>query len=176
MKSPSLWPVRVAAVCADSSQFSLLTNSSRPRIAGLAEQTPSKGGSSLRHYKPRDPPRAAAVATQPAEYDDETEDSTFAGNLTVRSVAAGRSFHYGGRRGNPGDATFLTECSFDGVRDRLVEIITDVHPYVAYWEELRELNLEGRLAGSVARLKEFLPKLVEVNLYVLANFWCRSCR
>lgn len=86
--------------------------------------------------------------------------------MTARSIGAGRSFHYGGKRGAPGDATFLTECSFDGVRDRLVEIITDVHPYVAYWEDLRELNLEGRLAGSVARLKEFLPKLVEVNLCV----------
>jgi len=80
--------------------------------------------------------------------------------------AGGKSFHYGngGRRGNPGDATFLTEWSFGATRDRLVEIITDVHPFVVNWEEMTEIDLEGKGAGSVARLKEFLPKLVEVNL------------
>ena len=45
-----------------------------------------------------------------------------------------------------------------------MEIITDVHPFVVNWEEMTEIDLEGKGAGSVARLKEFLPKLVEVNL------------
>jgi protein NUD1 len=81
------------------------------------------------------------------------------------SMSGARSFHYSGRRRVPaGEQTFLTEHSFGVTRDRLVELITDVHPFVAHWEDLTKLSLEGRGCGSVARLKEFLPQLIEVNL------------
>lgn len=46
----------------------------------------------------------------------------------------------------------------------MVEIITDVYPFVPYWDEMTVINLEGKQAGSVARMKEFLPKLIEANL------------
>jgi hypothetical protein len=89
--------------------------------------------------------------------------------LQDRSLAqangGARSFHYSGRRPlNPGDATFLTECSFGVARDHLVELITSVHPFVVNWEEMETVDLEGKRAGSVARLKEFLPRLREANL------------
>ncbi|CDZ96542.1 Protein phosphatase 1, regulatory subunit, and related proteins [Phaffia rhodozyma] len=86
-------------------------------------------------------------------------------DLTRLSLApTSRSFHYNGRKNKPGDATFLTECSFGATRDRLVEIITDVHSFVSHWDEMTSIDIEGKQAGSVARMKEFLPKLLEANL------------
>jgi hypothetical protein len=67
-------------------------------------------------------------------------------------------------RRNNGDATFLTECSFAVSHDKLVEIITEVQPFEPYWEDLTTIDLSRRGATSVARLKEFLPKLDRVNL------------
>jgi len=58
----------------------------------------------------------------------------------------------------------LTECSFAVSHDKLVEIITEVQPFEPYWEDLTAIDLSKRGATSVARLKEFLPKLDEVNL------------
>ncbi|THH11660.1 hypothetical protein EW145_g491 [Phellinidium pouzarii] len=57
------------------------------------------------------------------------------------------------------NATFLTECSFGVAHDRLVEVITDVQPFEPYWDSLGSVDLSSRKLDSVARLKEFLPKL-----------------
>ncbi|GAA5960591.1 hypothetical protein JCM3765_005867 [Sporobolomyces pararoseus] len=62
------------------------------------------------------------------------------------------------------NATFLTECSFGVSHDRLLQFITDVEPFEPDWEGLRSIDLSGKKAESVVRLKEFLPKLDEVNL------------
>ena len=62
------------------------------------------------------------------------------------------------------NATFLTECSFGVAHDRLVEVLTDVQPFEPHWEELRSIDLSGRRIDSVARLKEFLPKLDSLKL------------
>lgn len=62
--------------------------------------------------------------------------------------------------------TYLTECSFGVSHDKLVQIITDIHPYVPYWEKLEEIDLTGKGVESVARLKELLPYLDKVHLYV----------
>ncbi|KAH8114676.1 hypothetical protein DFH11DRAFT_1726686 [Phellopilus nigrolimitatus] len=62
------------------------------------------------------------------------------------------------------NATFLTECSFGVAHDRLVQVITDVQPYEPYWDSLNSVDLSGRKLDSVARLKEFLPKLDSLNL------------
>lgn len=71
------------------------------------------------------------------------------------------------------NATFLTECSFGVAHDRLVEVITDVQPFEPYWDSLSAMNLAGKKLDSVARLKEFLPKLDSLNLcvavYLLSN-------
>lgn len=65
---------------------------------------------------------------------------------------------------NRNNATFLTEASFGVAHDRLVEVITDVQPFEPYWEELKAINLSGKHIESVARLKEFLPKLDALSL------------
>ncbi|EPQ54712.1 L domain-like protein [Gloeophyllum trabeum ATCC 11539] len=57
------------------------------------------------------------------------------------------------------NATFLTECSFGVAHDRLVQVITDVQPFEPYWEELSVIDLSRKNLDSVARLKEFLPRL-----------------
>ncbi|KAL5482659.1 NUD1 [Sanghuangporus weigelae] len=62
------------------------------------------------------------------------------------------------------NATFLTECSFGVAHDRLVEVITDVQPFEPYWDSLTALDLSSKRLDSVARLKEFLPKLDSLSL------------
>lgn len=63
-----------------------------------------------------------------------------------------------------GDATFLTECSFGVAHDKLLQAITDVQPFEPHWEELAAIDLSGKVLDSVARLKEFMPKLEELAL------------
>ncbi|GAA5977618.1 hypothetical protein JCM10908_005039 [Rhodotorula pacifica] len=67
-------------------------------------------------------------------------------------------------RSQNGNATFLTECSFGVSHDRLLQYITDVEPFEPDWEGLRSIDLSGKKAEGVIRLKEFLPNLDEVNL------------
>ncbi|KAH9480554.1 Septation initiation network scaffold protein cdc11 [Psilocybe cubensis] len=62
------------------------------------------------------------------------------------------------------NGTFLTECSFGVAHDRLVEVITDVQPFEPHWEELASIDLSGAKLESVARLKEFLPRLDALSL------------
>ncbi|KAF8073655.1 hypothetical protein FPV67DRAFT_1409515 [Lyophyllum atratum] len=57
------------------------------------------------------------------------------------------------------NATFLTECSFAVSHDRLVEVITDVESFTPHWDELSSIDLSSKKLESVARLKEFLPRL-----------------
>ncbi|KAH7885133.1 hypothetical protein F5I97DRAFT_1928557 [Phlebopus sp. FC_14] len=62
------------------------------------------------------------------------------------------------------NATFLTEWSFGLAHDRLVQVITDVEPFEPYWEELSTIDLSRKGLDSVARLKEFVPKLDSLGL------------
>jgi len=62
------------------------------------------------------------------------------------------------------NATFLTECSFGVAHDQLVKVITDVQPFEPHWEELASIDLSDAKLESVARLKEFLPKLEALSL------------
>jgi hypothetical protein len=62
------------------------------------------------------------------------------------------------------NATFLTECSFGLSHDRLVQVITDVQPFEPYWEDLNSIDLSRKALDSVARLKEFLPRLDSLTL------------
>ncbi|KAF9220490.1 hypothetical protein BS17DRAFT_803983 [Gyrodon lividus] len=62
------------------------------------------------------------------------------------------------------NATFLTECSFGLAHDRLIQVITDVQPFEPYWEDLNSVDLSRKALDSVARLKEFLPKLDSLTL------------
>ncbi|KZT12130.1 uncharacterized protein LAESUDRAFT_754633 [Laetiporus sulphureus 93-53] len=60
--------------------------------------------------------------------------------------------------------TFLTECSFGVAHDRLVQVITDVQPFEPHWENLTSIDLSRVNLDSVARLKEFLPRLDSLSL------------
>ena len=62
------------------------------------------------------------------------------------------------------NATFLTECSFGLAHDKLVQVITDVQPFEPHWEELSSIDLSGKALESVARLKEFMPRLDSLTL------------
>jgi len=62
------------------------------------------------------------------------------------------------------NATFLTEASFGVAHDKLVQVITDVQPFEPHWEELSRIDLSNKSIESVARLKEFLPRLHTLSL------------
>jgi protein NUD1 len=62
------------------------------------------------------------------------------------------------------NGTFLTECSFAVTHDRLVEVITDIQPFEPHWEDLGSIDLSNSKLESVARLKEFLPRLDALSL------------
>ncbi|GMK58491.1 hypothetical protein CspeluHIS016_0505230 [Cutaneotrichosporon spelunceum] len=92
----------------------------------------------------------------PLEASGEHTDST----VPITAFKSFRSF----RRGGAADQTFLTECSFGVAHDRLVQLITDVQPFEPHWETLKTIDLSGKSVESLARLKEFLPRLDEANL------------
>ncbi|WVF70606.1 hypothetical protein IAT40_005398 [Kwoniella sp. CBS 6097] len=141
---------------------SFLPSARTNRIKGLLEdmeemsledETPSKPSRQSQHHNDR-PPSPGSPAHSSAS------EST----VPIRSFRGGRSFARAYTPRNPGDATFLTECSFGVAHDKLVELITDVQPFEPHWEQLKSINLKGKGADSVARLKEFLPLLDEANL------------
>ena len=66
-----------------------------------------------------------------------------------------------------GNATLLTECSFGVAHDKLVQVITDAQPFEPHWEDLSSIDLSKKALDSVARLKEFLPKLDALTLCVV---------
>lgn len=68
--------------------------------------------------------------------------------------------------GAQANATFLTEASFGVAHDKLVQVITDTQPFEPYWERLSSIDLSNKNVESVARLKEFLPQLHTLSLWV----------
>ena len=60
----------------------------------------------------------------------------------------------------------MTDNSFAVAHDHLVKVITDVQPFEPYWDTLEQVDLSGKGLESVARLKDFLPGLDELKLYV----------
>lgn len=69
------------------------------------------------------------------------------------------------RHGNSlGEASFMTDASFDVAHDRLLELITDVAPFEEDWRDMRSIDLRGRRVDSLNRCKEFLPRLEEAFL------------
>jgi hypothetical protein len=67
------------------------------------------------------------------------------------------------------NATYLTEASFGVAHDKLVQVITDVQPFEPHWEELSSIDLANKNIESVARLKEFLPRLRTLSLWVASE-------
>lgn len=124
-------------------------------FSALDDETPCKPSS--RQIEDTDRPFSRASLTS-------SPDSP--STVPIRSPHVARSSTYASR--HAGNATFLTECSFGVAHDKLVEIITDIEPFNPHWDQLKSIDLRGKKADSVARLKEFLPNLDEVNLYVKA--------
>lgn len=121
------------------------------RIRGLLDAIEQDTDGELTPTKPR--------TRSPGPISNQSSSST------VDEVSdSGRMLEHSRRLRNKRDATFLTECSFAVSHDKLVELITEVQPFEPYWEDLTVLDLSKRGATSVARLKEFLPKLDEINL------------
>lgn len=116
------------------------------------------------------PPAARAEydLSQTASSKLEEDDTT----VTIRPFGRLHASYKSRRNGNDttgngiGNATFLTECSFGVAHDKLVQLITDVQPFEPHWETLKAIDLSGRNVESLARLKEMLPVLEEVNLWV----------
>lgn len=73
------------------------------------------------------------------------------------------------------NATFLTEASFGVAHDKLVQVITDLQPFEPYWEELSTIDLANKNIESVARLKEFLPRLHTLSLWVISEPTSFAC-
>ncbi|GAA5883281.1 hypothetical protein JCM3774_001748 [Rhodotorula dairenensis] len=93
-----------------------------------------------------------------------TSSATGSPTLPLTGSRNGGSRTFVRTRSQTGNATFLTECSFGVSHDRLLQYITDVEPFEPDWEGLRSIDLSGKRAQGVVRLKEFLPNLDEVNL------------
>ncbi|CAO1618362.1 unnamed protein product [Jaminaea pallidilutea] len=80
----------------------------------------------------------------------------------ARSIDGGRSVW--SFADSAADKTFLTQASFDVAHERIVEVLTDVAPFVPDWEELTTLDASARKLDSVVRLKEFVPNLERCHL------------
>ncbi|KAF8313957.1 uncharacterized protein EI90DRAFT_2948931 [Cantharellus anzutake] len=61
--------------------------------------------------------------------------------------------------------TILTECSFAVSQDRLIQAITQVHPYEPHWEHLPQIDLSNLKIESITKMKDFLPSLVSLDLH-----------
>ncbi|KAH9947417.1 hypothetical protein B0H21DRAFT_738596 [Amylocystis lapponica] len=125
----------------------------------FAHDSPSKTSSTgrppadeLHPMKPRRPSSTAANVGSPSR---EISRRVFSRSLASKSPNGPN------RNAN---ATFLTECSFGVAHDRLVQVITDVQPFEPYWEELTTIDLSKRNIDSIARLKEFLPRLDSLSV------------
>lgn len=161
------WQTSAKEECADifkrestDSDRSFLPSARTRRIQGLLDdmgeltlndETPCKPSS--RQIEDTDRPFSRASLTSSPD-----SHST----IPTRSPHVCRSSTYPSR--HAGNATFLTECSFGIAHDKLVEIITDIEPFNPHWDQLKMIDLRGKKADSVARLKEFLPNLDEINL------------
>ena len=62
------------------------------------------------------------------------------------------------------DRTALTELSFAIAQDRVLQVLTDVVPWQADWENLSQLDLSRRRVETLVTLQDFCPNLLEINL------------
>lgn len=125
------------------------------------DESPSKASNSSRPEEMRPLTERDLTDSKPAGNVSQVEPSrrVFSRSQTHRPSSTSRTF-------NRANGTFLTECSFGVAHDRLVEVITDVQPFEPYWSQLSSIDLSKKKLESVARLKEFLPTLDSINLYV----------
>ncbi|WVQ70970.1 hypothetical protein IAR50_000495 [Cryptococcus sp. DSM 104548] len=152
-----------------SGEKSFLPSARTKRIQGLlenmgdltlADETPSKPPSRYLEKSER-PSSRNSLANSSRQSNSLANSSDSESTVPIRSF---RNRSSAAAPRNMADATFLTECSFGVAHDKLVEMITDAEPFNPHWEKLKSIDLKGKGADSVARLKEFLPNLDEANL------------
>lgn len=123
----------------------------------IDDDSPSKTSSAGRPDELRPLGSRQPTNDTPGNFKADAPRRVLSRSQTHRPSPAKRSF----ARAN---GTFLTECSFGVARDRLVEVITDIQPFEPHWEELSSIDLSNRKLESLARLKEFLPRLDSLNV------------
>lgn len=106
----------------------------------------------------------ATVTEVSINLDSASKDYNTPKQVISRSDSSSKSVGADGQK--LANGTFLTECSFGVAHDHLVQVITDVHPFEPHWENLSAIDLGNKKIESVARLKEFLPKLSSLSMYV----------
>ncbi|KAK9326151.1 hypothetical protein V1517DRAFT_267915 [Lipomyces orientalis] len=64
------------------------------------------------------------------------------------------------------DATAVSqlESSFSVAVQNLVKILSDIHPFDPYWQDITTLNLQGRDLETLLRLEEWCPQLLDLNV------------
>ncbi|KAI0061603.1 hypothetical protein BV25DRAFT_1805264 [Artomyces pyxidatus] len=160
-------PDRAHSMLVGTSSF--VPSARSKRIAGMMEDLEDTGvdddsPSKLAAGSGRVPPDELQV------FGHRRVSTTFASNANGSAVEVSQRVFTRARshgvQGNvsKGNATFLTEASFGVAHDKLVEVITDVQPFEPYWEDLTSIDLSRKHLESVARLKEFLPKLHALSL------------
>lgn len=145
--SPSSRMQRIGNMLDDLEDDSILRNLS------IAPGNQSPGGSDEETTEPSDMSRGDPDVDPDVSRTPRAFARTYSFGASDRSKALGK-----------GNATFLTECSFGVAHEQLVQLITDIHPYQAYWEPLSEIDLSKKGVESLARLKEFLPNLDRLNV------------
>ncbi|KAK9372789.1 uncharacterized protein V1513DRAFT_419373 [Lipomyces chichibuensis] len=64
------------------------------------------------------------------------------------------------------DATAVSqlESSFSIAVQNLVKILSDIHPFEPYWQDITILELQGRKLETLVRLDEWCPQLLNLNV------------
>ncbi|KAK9236044.1 hypothetical protein V1525DRAFT_457979 [Lipomyces kononenkoae] len=64
------------------------------------------------------------------------------------------------------DATAVSqlESSFSIAVQNLVKILSDIHPFEPYWQDITVLELQGRELETLVRLEEWCPQLLHLNV------------
>ncbi|KAF6757564.1 hypothetical protein DFP72DRAFT_891521 [Ephemerocybe angulata] len=135
------------------------------------DESPSKTSSSAGRMEELRPLTERDLASSMASGAADSQPELRPRRVFSRSQTHRASGGSNGKSVNRVNGTFLTECSFAVAHDRLVEVITDVQPFEPHWEQLNAIDLSGKKLESVARLKEFLPRLDSLNLNANQLSW-----
>ncbi|KAK9369369.1 hypothetical protein V1509DRAFT_620582 [Lipomyces kononenkoae] len=61
-------------------------------------------------------------------------------------------------------AVSLLESSFSIAVQNLVKILSDIHPFEPYWQDITQLELQDRELETLVRLDEWCPQLLHLNV------------
>ena len=143
-------------------QSQILTSPNKRHQHGLHQSTNARANTSTRSPLARSRSfrgPISSASSNPPPYANTNSQRTSKNDVSGAHTVSHSQLHL--------NQTFLTDCSFGIAHDKLIQHLTDVSPFEPYWHTLRALDLSGRKIDSVARLKELMPKLDRIELYVL---------